>query len=67
MSQVEIPLFTNGNFILVTVKIIICFQPKPSLVLEKKKKGKNCIHIPFLLVVIDDSWNGLCYLFLTLK
>lgn len=65
MSQVEIPLFANGNFPLVTVKIIF-FQPEPSLILEKKK-NKNSIDIPFLLAVTDDSCNGLCYLFLTLK
>lgn len=39
MSQVEIPLFANGNFPLVTVKIIF-FQPEPSLILEKKKEQK---------------------------
>jgi len=40
---VEIPLFTNGNFALVTVKIMTFFQPKPSFILGKKRKKK----IPF--------------------
>lgn len=32
-----------------------------------RQEEKNSLNVPFLLVVIDDSCNGLCYLFLTLK
>lgn len=37
MSQVEIPLYANGHFPLVTVKIIF-FQPEPSLIYKKGRK-----------------------------